>query len=80
MREIISTLDEETRDIMEATMKDWQKRRRGGSAYETSSGVVSNEGNTGMPLSQGEWDEGLGLPLCVVCHNVCVKAGNPPRD
>lgn len=61
---------------MEATMKDWQKRRRGGSAYEASSGTTSNEGNVGIPLSQGEWDEGLGLPLCVVCHSVCLYTGN----
>lgn len=76
LRGIISSLDEDTKDIMEATMKDWQKRRRGGSAYEPSSGTTSNEGNTSMPLSEGEWDEGLGLPLCVVCHSVCLCTGN----
>lgn len=70
LRAITSGLDEETQDVMEATMKDWQKRRRGGSAYEPSSGGTSNEGNVGVPVSKGEWDEGLGFPLCVVCHGV----------
>lgn len=76
LKGIISTLDEETKDVMEATMKDWQKRRRGGAAYESSSGTTSSEGNTSMPLSEGEWDEALGIPLCVVCHSVGLGSGD----
>lgn len=77
LRGIISTLDDETKDVMESTMKDWQKRRRGGSAYEPSGGTTSNESNnTNMPLCEGEWDEALGLPLCVVCHSVCLFTGD----
>ena len=49
-------------------MKEWQHRRQGGPAYDSSGNA--NEGNIMIPLSQGEWDEALGLPLCVVCHSV----------
>lgn len=66
------SLDDETKDVMEDTMKEWQQRRRGGTAYDTSGGS-GGERNVTIPLSQGEWDEALGLPLCVVCQNVRLK-------
>ena len=69
MRGIILSLDDETKDVMEETMKEWQQRRRGGSAYDASGS--SGAENVTIPLSQGEWDEPLGLPLSVVCHCVC---------
>ena len=51
-------------------MEEWQQRRRGpGVGYEGSGGGLA-EGNVVIPLGPGEWDEALGLPLCVVCHNV----------
>lgn len=68
MKQIISSLDEEIKDIMALHMKDWQQRRRGG-MYDGSGGTGS-EGGIAIPLGQGEWDEGLGIPLCVVCHSV----------
>ena len=37
-------------------------------------GGVSPEADVNVPLGQGEWDEPLGIPLCVVCHNVCFRA------
>ena len=54
-------------------MKEWQQRKRGVSTYDTGGSGVGGEGNITLPLSQGEWDEPLGLPLCVVCHNVRVS-------
>lgn len=69
LRGVISSVNDEVKDVMEETMKGWQQRRRGGSAYDGSGGS-GNEGNITIPLSQGEWDEALGLPLCVVCHSV----------
>ena len=69
-----SDLDNEAQDSMATVMKDWQQRRRGGTSYATSDSVVDS--NINIPLSQGEWDEPLGLPLCVVCHGVrCVAMG-----
>lgn len=51
-------------------MKEWQQRKRGVSTYDTGGSGAGSEGSVTLPLSQGEWDEPLGLPLCVVCHNV----------
>lgn len=68
LKELVSSLDEETRDIMELYMKEWQQRRRG-AAYDAS-GSGTNDGGVELPLSSGEWDESLGLPICVVCHSV----------
>lgn len=69
LRSITSALDEETQDVMAVTMKEWQQRRRGGTAYETV-GTSTSDTHVNIPLSQGEWDEALGLPFCVVCHGV----------
>ena len=57
-------------ESMEQTMKEWQQRKRGTSAYDTGGSVTGNEGGVTLPLGPGEWDEPLGLPLCVVCHGV----------
>ena len=67
LREVLTVLDEETKEVMGQIMQEWQQRRRGpGVGYD--GGLV--EGNVVIPLGPGEWDEALGLPLCVVCHNV----------
>ena len=63
-----SDLDTEAQDSMATVMKEWQQRRRGGTSYATSDSV--GDSNINIPLGQGEWDEPLGLPLCVVCHGV----------
>lgn len=47
-------------------MRQWQQRKRGTSTYDAAGG----ESSVTLPLGQGEWDEPLGLPICVVCHNV----------
>ena len=51
-------------------MKEWQQRKRAVSTYDTGGSSTANDSNVTLPLSQGEWDEPLGLPLCVVCHGV----------
>ncbi len=55
---------------MAVTTKEWQQRKRGGAAYDTGGTGSTADSNVKIPLSQGEWDEALGLPLCVVCHGV----------
>ncbi len=72
LRDITASLGDAPTESMEQIMKDWQQRRRSTSTYETGSSSTGNEGNVTLPLSQGEWDEPLGLPLCVVCHRVRV--------
>ena len=70
LRDITSSLDDASTESMEQIMKEWQQRKRGTSAYDAGGSGTGNDGNVTLPLSQGEWDEPLGLPLCVVCHGV----------
>ena len=72
MRSITSSLDDGPTESMEVVMKEWQQRKRGVSTYDSGGSGTGSEGNVTLPLSQGEWDEPLGLPLCVVCQNVCI--------
>ena len=51
-------------------MKEWQDKKRGTSSYDAGGTSTGSEATITLPLSQGEWDEPIGLPLCVVCHNV----------
>lgn len=73
LRDIRSSLDDASNEIMDEVMKEWQQRKSGVSTYDTGGSGTGSEGNVTLPLSQGEWDEPLGLPLCVVCHNVRVS-------
>ena len=76
LRGITSDLDKASKETMEEVMKEWQQRKRGVSTYDTGGSGTGSEGNVTLPLSQGEWDEPLGLPLCVVCHNVRASKGS----
>ena len=54
---------------MQEVMRDWEQRRIGG-LHDMGGGNANNDSSVNVPLGSGEWDEALGLPLCVVCHNV----------
>ena len=73
IRDITSSLGDAPTESMERTMKEWLQRKRGTSAYDTGGSITGNEGSVTLPLSPGEWDEPLGLPLCVVCHGVRIS-------
>ena len=66
LRSVLITLDEETKIAMEEHMTEWKERRRGTEPVTTSQ---PNSTTTVPLLGPGEWDEGLGIPLCVVCQN-----------
>ena len=70
LRYITASLGDAPRESMEQTMKEWQQRKRGIPISDIGGLTTGNEGRVTLPLSQGEWDEPLGLPLCVVCHRV----------
>ena len=70
LRDITSSLGDTPTESMQQTMREWQQRKRGISTYDTGASSSGNDGTVILPLSQGEWDEPLGLPLCVVCHGV----------
>jgi dynein light intermediate chain 1 len=58
-------------------MIGWKDRGRGGSSLNLDgTGAVTTEGDVALPLGTGEWEDALGLPLCVVCQNVC-RLPNP---
>ncbi|KAL8847138.1 MAG: hypothetical protein Q9221_007803 [Calogaya cf. arnoldii] len=65
LKGVIVTMDDECKVTAEETMQEWQQRKRG-AAYE--GGTAMSDAGVHIPLGQGEWDEPLGLPLCVACH------------
>jgi hypothetical protein len=56
-------------------MIGWRDRGRGGNALDGGGLSSAADGDVSLPLGPGEWEEALGLPLCVVCQNV----RNPPK-
>ena len=70
IRSITTSLPDDSKQALEEIMKEWKEKKRGISSYDAGATSGGNETNVALPLGQGEWDEPLGLPLCVVCHNV----------
>lgn len=65
------SLSDECKQTMEDVMLSWRERGRTGSSVNLDgTGAVAAEGEVALPLGPGEWEDGLGLPLCVVCQNV----------
>lgn len=69
LRSATRDADQDVQDAMEDTMKEWQQRRRGNLNVDPAN-TTGNEAPVNLPLGPGEWDEPLGLPICVVCHGV----------
>lgn len=59
-------------------MISWRDRGRGTTSLD-GSGSSPSESDVVLPLGPGEWEEALGLPLCVVCQNVCENLRNSIR-
>jgi dynein light intermediate chain 1 len=55
---------------MEEVMIGWRDRGRGGNSLDGGGVSSTTDGEVSLPLGPGEWEEALGLPLCVVCQNV----------
>jgi dynein light intermediate chain 1, cytosolic len=51
-------------------MISWRDRGRGGNSLDGGGVNSTTESDVSLPLGPGEWEEALGLPLCVVCQNV----------
>ncbi|KAJ5238882.1 hypothetical protein N7468_003501 [Penicillium chermesinum] len=69
LRSVLVSLDDDTKIVMEETMTDWRDRKRGVDGNSAAAGSFSNSGGpVTIPLGPGEWDEGLGIPMCVVCQ------------
>ncbi|KAI9047055.1 hypothetical protein LZ554_009129 [Drepanopeziza brunnea f. sp. 'monogermtubi'] len=70
LRTLLVSLDGHCKEKMEEVMINWRDRGRGG--HSLDGGGVNNpssEADVSLPLGPGEWEEALGLPLCVVCQN-----------
>ena len=63
LRSLILTLDDETKIAMEEHMTGWKEKRVGLDANNNTESKAAPV----PPLGPGEWDEGLGIPLSIVC-------------
>ncbi|KAI0551479.1 dynein light intermediate chain-domain-containing protein [Xylaria curta] len=70
LRSVLLSLSPECKEAMEEVISGWRERgRTGGSVNLDGTGAVATEGDVALPLGPGEWEDALGLPLCVVCQN-----------
>ncbi len=60
-------------------MISWRDRGRGGNSLGGGGVSSTSEGDVSLPLGPGEWEEALGLPLCVVCQNVSYPRKDNPH-
>ncbi|KIW51458.1 hypothetical protein PV05_10175 [Exophiala xenobiotica] len=71
LRSVILSLDEQTKIEMEEVMTAWKEKRVGPDAPSAQPGGNATAEQKSLaaavPLGPGEWDEGLGIPLSVVC-------------
>ncbi|KAF2680531.1 dynein [Lentithecium fluviatile CBS 122367] len=65
LRQLIFSLDDASKEALEENISALQDKGRNIGGSEASSGLE----NVKVPLGPGEWDEPLGMPLCVVCQN-----------
>lgn len=70
LRALLLSLDQQCTQKMEEVMISWRGRGRGTTTLDIGGGNTAAEANITLPLGPGEWDEALGLPLCVICQNV----------
>lgn len=77
LRQVLISVDDETKIAMAETMTEWRDRKRGMDPNSIGAqGLASSGSAPTIPLGSGEWDEGLGIPMCVVCQGVCMTAAN----
>ncbi len=78
LRSVILTLDEDTKIAMEENMTAWKEKRVGpdapsavpGSRNRAATEMDSDTKQTPViSLGPGEWEDGLGVPLSVICMN-----------
>ncbi|KUL92156.1 hypothetical protein ZTR_02520 [Talaromyces verruculosus] len=67
LRSVLISLEDSTKIVMEEVMTEWKDKKRGLDP-NSATGVTNSGGPVSIPLGPGEWDEGLGVPLCVVCQ------------
>lgn len=73
LRALFSSLGVDCKEKMEETMNFWQDKGRSSRNIDGLSTSNLSENDFSLPLGSGEWDEALGIPLCVVCQNVRIN-------
>ncbi|CZR63838.1 related to dynein light intermediate chain 2 [Phialocephala subalpina] len=69
LRTLLVSLDADCKEKMEEVMISWRDRGRGGNSLDGGGSSSTAESDVSLPLGPGEWEEALGLPLCVICQN-----------
>ncbi|KAF2175766.1 hypothetical protein K469DRAFT_701452 [Zopfia rhizophila CBS 207.26] len=67
LRSLIVSLDDDSKVVLEEQISVLQDKGRGAGGSEGTGSSASD--SVKIPLGPGEWDEPLGIPLCVVCQN-----------
>ena len=65
LRSLILSLDDDSKEVLEENITTLQDKGRTVGGAEANSTLD----NVKVPMGPGEWDEPLGIPLCVVCQN-----------
>ena len=77
LRQVLISVDDKTKIAMAETMTEWRDRKKGMDPNSAGAqGLASSGGAPTIPLGSGEWDEALGIPMCVVCQGVCMTAAS----
>lgn len=75
LRTVLTALPDESKITMEEVISQWKDRGRGGAVnLDGTAATAATEGDVSLPLGPGEWEDALGLPLCVVCQGVSLPA------
>ncbi|KAK3903990.1 dynein light intermediate chain-domain-containing protein [Staphylotrichum tortipilum] len=70
LRTVLISLSDGSKETMEEVMLAWRDRGRGGGTnLDGSTAVPVGDSEVDIPVGPGEWEDALGLPLCVVCQN-----------
>ena len=72
LRTVLISLSQECKATMEEVMGAWQDQGRPGAAMVDGLGAAVGSDEE-IVKNPGEWEDALGLPLCVVCQNVRVN-------
>ncbi|KAK3996243.1 putative dynein 1 light intermediate chain 1 [Cladorrhinum sp. PSN332] len=70
LRTVLISLSEDCKEAMQEVMLSWRDRGRGGGInLDGTAAVPVSDDSVALPVGPGEWEDGLGLPLCVVSQN-----------
>ena len=69
LKGVLASLDDDSKEVVESLVQQWPRHQALSIGHDSTENQYS-ESAISIPLDSGEFDEGLGLPLCVACHNV----------